>query len=207
MHDSSHQSSVTDWILAERRGLDASRQLWERYIADVVRACELRLTRNQRRSLSGEDLAQEVFHDFFVGLRSHRFTRLRDRGDVRTILTMLVDRTVIDYQRRHSSAKAGAGKVWAFSELEGAIPPQVPPPLESVAAPLEAPTNDQEVRRLLLALVPDLTDPQLQDLVCDRIKGYTVDEIARNNNVSEHAVYRKLRLVIRRMQSRIQRDP
>ncbi len=68
------QSSVTDWVLAEACGLDASRKLWERYITDVIRACEARLSRNQKRSISADDLAQEVFHDFFVGcapIRSH----------------------------------------------------------------------------------------------------------------------------------------
>lgn len=206
MHDGSHQSSVTDWILAESRGLDASRQLWERYIADVVRACEMRLTRNQRRSLSGEDLAQEVFQDFFLGLRTHSFSRLRNRRDVQQILGMLVERTAIDCRRRHQSAKAGAGRVQAFSELALGEPDGLSSLLKNPAALLEDPASETELRQLLQALVPDMTDPQLQNIVCDRIMGCTIEEIAERNHLSEHTVQRKLRLLIRRLKSRTSRE-
>lgn len=206
MSDNNHRSSVTDWVLAESRGLDASRQLWERYIADVVRACEARLTRNQRRSLSGDDLAQEVFHDFFVGLRSHAFSRLRDRGDVQQILAMLVERTAIDCRRRHHSVKAGGGRVQAFSELgtnehNGLAHSPTTRPIM-----LEIPSDEAELRRLLRTLVPDLTNPKLQNIVCDRIMGCTLEEIAERNQVSEHTVGRKLRLLIRRLQARTTRE-
>lgn len=206
MSDSNHRSSVTDWVLAESRGLDASQQLWQRYIVDVVRACEARLTRNQRRSLSGEDLAQEVFHDFFVGLRSHAFSRLRDRRDVQQILTMLVERTAIDCRRRHQSVKAGGGRVQAFSELDTSEHDGLAHSLTTRPILLEVPSDEAELRRLLQTLVPDLTDPRLQNIVCDRIMGCTLEEIAQRNQLSEHTVGRKLRLLIRRLQSRTTRE-
>lgn len=206
MSDCSHHSSVTEWVLAETRGLDASRKLWERYIADVVRACESRLTRNQRRSLSGEDLAQEVFHDFFLGLRTHSFSRLRNRRDVQQILGMLVERTAIDCRRRHQSAKAGAGRVQAFSELASGEPDGLSSLLKNPTALLEDPAGETELRQLLQALVPDMTDPQLQNIVCDRIMGCTIEEIAERNHLSEHTVQRKLRLLIRRLKSRASRE-
>ena len=205
-NDSHNSSSVTEWVLAERRGLDASRKLWKRYIADVVRACESRLTRNQRRSHSGEDLAQEVFHDFFLGLRSHTFARLRNRRDVQQILGMLVERTAIDCRRRHQSAKSGAGRVQVFSELESGESDGLSGLLKNSSVVPEDPRDEAELRQLLQALVPDLTDPKLQNIVCDRIMGCTIEEIAERNHLSEHTVQRKLRLLIRRLQSRAARE-
>lgn len=206
MSDSNPRSSVTDWILAESRGLDASRQLWERYIADVVRACEARLTRNQRRSLSGDDLAQEVFHDFFVGLRTHAFSRLRDRRDVQQILAMLVKRIAIDCRRRHHSVKAGGGRVQAFSELDTSEHDGLAHSLTNRPILLEVPSDEAELRRLLQTLVPDLTNPKLQNIVCDRIMGCTLEEISQRNQLSESNVSLKLRLLIRRLQSRSTRE-
>ncbi|MFN9375093.1 MAG: sigma-70 family RNA polymerase sigma factor [Planctomycetaceae bacterium] len=201
MSDCSHHSSVTDWVLAESRGLDASRQLWERYLSDVVRACEVRLTRNQRRSLSGEDLAQEVFHDFFLGLRTNAFSRLKNRRDVQQILAMLVERTAIDCRRRHQSTKAGAGRVQVFSELDSGEPDGLSGLLRSPSVLSQDPRDEAELRQLLLALVPDMTDPKLQNIVCDRIMGCTIEEISERNQISEHAVLRKLRLLIRKLRS------
>lgn len=206
MSDSNHRSSVTDWILAESRGLDASRQLWERYVADVVRACEARLSRNQRRSLSGEDLAQEVFYDFFLGLRTHAFSRLRNRGDVQQILAMLVKRTVIDCGRRHQAVKAGGGRVQAFSELEPPDHDGLAHLLTRPSHPLDESTNEAELRQLLRTLIPDVADHQLQDIVCDRIMGCTLEEIAQRNQLCEYTVGRKLRLLIRRLQARSNRE-
>lgn len=204
MSDSNHRSSVTDWVLAESRGLDASRKLWERYTADVIRACEARLSRNQKRSISAEDLAQEVFHDFFLGLRAHSFTRLKDRRDVHQILVMLINRISIDHRRRHEAVKAGSGRVVAFADLDSSHSTPMPAWPDTIPASPSAPADEAELRRLLLSLFPSLTDPRLQDLVCDRIMGCTIGEIASNQGMTEHQVSRKLQLLIRQLRSRFQ---
>lgn len=196
------ESSVSDWVEAEKGGRDAARKLWERYVADVVQACEARLTASQRRCLSGEDIAQEVFHDFFIGIRSRAFPRLNDRNDVRQILEMLVERTCIDHHRRHSARKAGGGKVLAFTDVDPPPPGTNGMAIDDVPARQAMPIDEAGLRRALAALVPDLTDPLLQDLVSDRIMGFTAEEIAERQGISIRSVYRKLRVVIRTLQSR-----
>jgi RNA polymerase sigma factor (sigma-70 family) len=206
MIDSSQQSSVTEWVLAETQGFDASRKLWERYLSEVVRACEARLTPNQRRSISAEDLAQEVFRDFFLGLRSQGFKRLRDREDVRQILAMLVERISIDQWRRHAAVHAGSGEVRLFSELESACAIESGHSFDNLVARPTAPSDEAELRQLLLTLVPDLTDPEMQDIACDRIMGFSIEEIARERSLTEHRVSRKLRFLILKLRASTQRD-
>ena len=151
-----------------------------------------------------EDLAQEVFHDFFLGLRAHSFTRLRDRRDVRQILVMLINRISIDHRRRHEAVKAGAGKVVAFADLDSSDSTHPGNWGDTFPASPNSPADEVELRRLLLSLFPSLTDPRLQDLVCDRIMGCTIAEIASNHGMTEHQASRKLQLLIRQLRSRFQ---
>ncbi len=206
MIQSIEQSSVTDWVLAEANGFDASRQLWERYVSEVVQACHARLTPNQRRTISAEDLAQEVFRDFFLGLRSNGFKRLRNRDDVRQILAMLVERISIDQWRRHDAARAGSGQVRTFSELESSTANDSGRAFDNLVARPAYPKDEAELRQLLMTLVPDLDDPELQDIACDRIMGLSIEEIARERSLTEHRVSRKLRFLILKLRARTQRD-
>lgn len=194
--------SVTEWIAVEKAGGDASREIWERYIDHVVAACEARLTANQRRAVSGADLAQEVFRDFFIGLRAGAFPKLCDRGDVRQILDMLAARTAIDHRRRHVALKAGAGRVIAFADIEPATPGARVRTAFDCPDRDHAPGDEAEVRRRLESLAPELSEPTLQDLACDRIMGFTIGEIAARNGLSPRTVIRKLQLLVRRLEAR-----
>lgn len=195
------QSSVTHWVEAEKAGRDASQKLWDRYVDDVVRACEARLPPSLRRSVSGDDLAQEVFGDFFLGLRSHAFPRLNNRRDVKQILLMLAERVTIDHRRRHGAQKAGGGRVVSFTEIARPTGDDAPAAADPAARP-ESPADEADVRRLLVAFSPDLADPLLQDLVCDRMMGFTVEETAARHGISGRSVIRKLQLLIRRLEAR-----
>lgn len=198
----SDTGSVTEWIALEKAGVDASRKLWERYVDDVVAACQSRLSPNQRRSVGGADLAQEVFRDFFVGLRGGVFPRLRDRRDVRQILAMLAARTAIDHRRRHRAQKAGSGRVIAFAEIGPATPgPRVRITFDCPDRD-RAPGDEAEVRSRLLSLAPEFAEPAIQDLACDRIMGFTIGEIAARNGMSPRTVIRKLQLLVRRLEAR-----
>ncbi|MFM8286832.1 MAG: ECF-type sigma factor [Planctomycetaceae bacterium] len=186
------QSSVTDWIDAEVHGLDASRKLWERYIDQVITACDSRLKGNLRRTLTAEDLAQEVFQDFFLGLRSRSFARLRNRDDLIKLLSILVERITVDHQRRHHALKRGGGRVAVFTDLSTATTEKLEKEVLQWGLSDVGPTDETGLRQLLLSLSPELTDPTLQDLVCDRIMGHTLEEIAERNQLSQRSVIRKL---------------
>jgi RNA polymerase sigma factor (sigma-70 family) len=200
------QSSVSDWIDAEVHGLDASRKLWERYIDQVVAACDSRLKGNLRRTLTAEDLAQEVFQDFFLGLRSRSFARLRNRDDLIRVLTMLVERITVDHQRRHHSLKRGAGRVAAFSELSTNTTEMLNHEVLQPRLSDKGPADEAALRQLLLSLSPELTDPALQDLVCDRIMGHTLEEIAERNELSQRTVMRKLGIFFEKLRARDQQS-
>lgn len=191
--------SVTEWVNLHKAGGDASRQLWQRYVDDVVRACGLRISANQRRTIAAEDMAQEVFHDFFVGIRRGAFPRLENRNDVRQILCMLVERIAIDHARHHRAGKSGGGTVVAFAQLDAAVAGAT---VGLAVAKPSGPTTEQELRDLLVALVPGLTDVFLQDLVCDRIMGFTIAEIAGRRGISVRSVIRKLQAFIGVLQDR-----
>ena len=70
----------------------------------------------------------------------------------------------------------------------------------------QAVPTEAELRQLLLTLVPDLTDPEMQDIACDRIMGFSIEEIARERSLTEHRVSRKLRFLILKLRARTQRD-
>lgn len=198
----SDAGSVTAWIAVEKAGGDASREIWERYLDRVIAACQSRLSPNQRRTVSGADLAQEVFRDFFIGLRAGTFPKLRDRRDVQQILDMLAARTAIDHRRRHAALKAGAGRVIAFAEIEPATPGARVRTAFDCPDRAHAPGDEAEVRWRLESLAPELAEPVLQDLACDRIMGFTIGEIATRNGLSPRTVIRKLQLLIRRLEAR-----
>lgn len=185
--------SVTEWVNVQKAGGDASRELWERYIDEVVRACDARLTPNERRAASGGDLAQEVFRDFFAGIREGVFPRLENRRDVVQILRMLAARAAIDHRRHHRAQKAGGGRVLAFAELD---PEASGMAACDVPARPAAPADEEELRAVLQEVAPHVADPLLQNLVCDRIMGYTNEEIALRRGVSRRTVVRRLQGVV-----------
>lgn len=191
--------SVTEWVSLEKAGIDASRKLWGRYVDEVVRACAARIPPALRRTVAAEDLAQEVFKDFFLGIRRGAFPRLENRADVRQILGMLAERIAIDHRRHHLSLKAGGGKVMAFAQLEPAAPGMS---VGDARSPSQGPADEADLRALLISLVPDLTDPLLQDLVCDRIMGFSIAETAGRRGISTRSVIRKLQLFIRSLRAR-----
>ena len=118
---------------------------------------------------------------------------------------MLIERIAIDHMRHHDTLRAGGGRVVAFSELHSAATGVLPGDLSHMAQADSFPTNESEMRRMLVSLAPELSDEKLLDLVCDRIMGFTIEETSGRKDISQRTIQRKLKLLVDRLQVRFQR--
>src|SRR5260221_7651602 len=105
-------SSVTEWIdELKNGGADASAKIWRRYVEQLVREADRRLKNMPRRSVEGDDIAQEAFAAFFRGVEMNHFSKLEDRQDLWQLLIMLADRRAKDHMRRQLGPQRGLGQV------------------------------------------------------------------------------------------------
>ena len=104
--------SVTNWIAQLKAGkLQASQQLWERYVDRLVRLARKKLGRTPRRAADEEDVVISAFDGFLRGVAESRFPQLDDRDDFWQVLVMLTDRRAVDHRRRELAARRGGGVV------------------------------------------------------------------------------------------------
>lgn len=190
--------SVTHWI-AQLRGGDpaAAERLWQRYFHGLVRQAGRRLRGRPRGGAGAEDVALNAFVSFWRGLVSGRFTRLRDRTDLRRLLAVITTCRAIDQIRwasrqpdlRRAPAQGEASKT--DSSVEGS-------PLEAVVSlepdPESVARVNEECQRLLDSL-PGHSD--LRSIAQWKMEGYTNEEIAAKLNCVGRTVERRLRLIRR----------
>jgi DNA-directed RNA polymerase specialized sigma24 family protein len=172
---------------------EATRQLWERYFAELVRLARARLGAAPRGAADEEDAALSAFDSLCRGAEQGRFPRLDDRADLWRVLVTITARKAADLVRGARRLKRGGGHVRAEADLAAAA-------LEAgglAQAPAHEPSPElaalvaDECRRLFDAL-PDASLRRVAQL---RLEGYTDREIATELNCGLSTVERRLRTI------------
>jgi RNA polymerase sigma factor (sigma-70 family) len=188
------EGSVTRWVGGLKAGdPEATRRLWERYFADLVRLARARLRDAPRAAADEEDAALSAFDSFCRGIGEGRYPRLDDRADLWRILVTITARKAADMVQHERRLKRGSGRVRAEADLAAAA-------LEAGGvgqAPADGPSPElaammaDECRRLF-DLLPDESLRQVARL---RLEGYTDREIAQDLGCSLSTVERRLRTI------------
>jgi DNA-directed RNA polymerase specialized sigma24 family protein len=183
------ERSVTRWLsdLKEGQRDEASRQLWERYFARLVRLAHAHLQR--ARYADGEDVALSAFDTLFRGVEEGRYPKLDDRHDLWKLLTTIVVRKASNQRRREGQLKRGGGKVARASELAaGAASDPLAELAGSEPTPEFAAAWVEEVRQRFA----DLRVESLRVVALLRMEGFAIEEIAKSLDCAPRSVQRKL---------------
>jgi DNA-directed RNA polymerase specialized sigma24 family protein len=188
------EGSVTRWVGGLKAGDPvATRRLWERYFADLVRLARARLGDAPRGAADEEDAALSAFDSLCRGAEHGRFPRLDDRDDLWRVLVTITARKAADLVQHERRLKRGGGHVRTEADLAAAA-------LEAGGigqAPAREPSPElaalvaDECRRLFDAL-PDASLRRVAQL---RLEGYTDREIAAELNCGLSTVERRLRTI------------
>ena len=192
MSNGGDMGSVSRWLGELRAGnQEAAEPLWGRYFARLTHLAAAARRRGRFGLASpeadSEDAALSAFDSFCDGAARGRFPQLADRTDLWRLLAVITIRKVRAQARRAGSLKRG-GSV-------GLDPADTSHPLEAIpgyepdpgTAVLEAEGFDG-----LMAL---LDDDALRQVACDRLDGYTNDEIAQRLGCARRTVARRLDLI------------
>ena len=193
---SSSTESVTEWLDRLKAGdLVVGQQLWQRYVDRLVRLASRKLVDASRKVSNEEDVVLSAFNALLEGVAEGRCARLNDRDDLWQLLVMLTERKAIGVRRREQAEKRGGGEVRGESALEA--PKQSGSPGLGQVAGVE-PTPEfaaqmaEDFAQRLAALGEQ---PQLQQIACDKMAGYTNAEIAQRLECSVRSVERQLNLI------------
>ncbi len=201
----SYSQSVTEWINEAKHGdARAAQQIWDRYIAELIRVANKKLGHTNRRVADEEDVVVEAFRSFFSRLEKQGFSRLDDRDDLWQVLVMLTERRAIDQIRRHhrpdDRTRLVSESFVGFTKSESGaagldyLPGSCPTP-ETVGETLE------EFRRRLNSL----NDELLERIAIEKMSGKKNIEIADELGIGLRSIERKLAL-IRKIWSRESAD-
>jgi ECF sigma factor len=112
------EGSVTRWVGGLKAGdPEATRHLWDRYFADLVRLARARLRGAPRGVADEEDAALSAFDSFCRGAEHGRFPRLDDRQDLWRVLVMITARKAADLVQLECRLKRGGGNVRSEADL------------------------------------------------------------------------------------------
>lgn len=192
----SDNESVTEWLRQMEAGDDRAAQLlWENFIHRLIGLADRKLGDAPRGGADAEDVASEVFRQFFDSARRGVFPRLNDRNDLWQVLVMLTKRRAIEQRRRTLAEKRGAGAVIDEQHLANIADQSIQEILTSGEPGVDF---AEQMREQLGRYLHGLDDPIYRDVVLDKLAAFTNREIAERRGVSLRAVERKLAIVRRR---------
>lgn len=191
--------SITVWVNSLKAGREvdaATRALWERYFANLVRLAHARLSKAGRGLADGEDVALSTLESVCRGVSDGRFPQLDDREDLWRILVHVTGRKASNVRRDEARQKRGGGRTVGEGDFGGADTGRSPldefP--DSEPTPEDAAMFVEECNRLL-GLLPDDVLRQVARL---KMEGYLNDEIRQRLGLSLKTVERKLALIRKR---------
>ena len=191
---SGNGGSVTRWVGGLKAGdPEATRRLWERYFADLVRLARARLRDAPRAAADEEDAALSAFDSLCRGAEHGRFPRLDDRADLWRVLVTITARKAADMIQHERRLKRGGGRVRTEADLAAAA-------LEAGGVG-QAPAHEPSPE--MAALVADecrrlfdiLPDESLRQVARLRLEGYSDREIAASLGCGLSTVERRLRTI------------
>ena len=188
--------SITQWI-AELRAGDADaahEEIWRRYFRRLTALAELKLGDAPRGAEDEEDVALSALRTFFSGVAGGRFPKLDDRHNLWSLLAKITACKAINQRNRQLALKRGGGAVLTEAKLGGdeagrhvrlvdLVDDQLTP--EFIAA------VNEECQRLMNRL----PDDQFRRIARLKLEGYTNAEIAKQFEVVERTIERKLEII------------
>lgn len=191
--ESSSVDSVTRWFVELRDGnQDAAALLWEHYFPRLVTVARQRFGADTDAAYDAEDAVQSVLHVIWRGAIQGRYAKIDSRDALWKLLVTATRNRVIDRERRQGAAKRGGDRQQVPLEPEMVAPEPTP---EMVAI------MDEE----LVSLLKSLRDDTLRRIAIARLEGYSKPEIAKELEVSERTIDRKLELIRGDWQKRLDR--
>jgi RNA polymerase sigma factor (sigma-70 family) len=184
--------SVTMWMscLKESGREQAAEMLWSRYLERLLHVARRKLGPAPKAVADEEDVALTAFAALLSGIRDERFTQLHDRDDLWQLLIMLTERNAIS-QRRGEWAQKRGGTAPAKELPADAETPEPSPELALELA--------EEFDQRLAELADDVE----REIAIRRLQGFSNAEIAESLGGGLRTVERKLGLIRRTWQSRI----
>lgn len=187
--------SITHWIAELKVGeASAAQRLWEIYAEKLVQLARKQLGDAPRQSCDEEDIALSVFRTVCHAAANGRFMDLKQRDELWWLLLRVTRQKTLTQARRELSEKRGGGRVLSFSDLAAGGGTDGDP-LEQLVS--HEPTPEflailaEEHQRLLRRL----RDDRVREVALRRMEGYTIEEIARQMQISTRTVQRKLQLI------------
>ncbi len=192
----SSTESVTEWLGMLKAGdVVVGQQLWQRYVEQLLRLARRKLGNASKKVSDEDDVVLSAFHALLQGVAEGRFAQLDDRDDLWQLLVMLTERKAIGVRRREQAEKRGGGEVCGESALHG---PQGSgsPGLGQVAGAEPTPEFAAQMAEDFAQRLATLGgQPQLRQIACDKMAGYTNSEIAQRLRCSVRSVERQLNLI------------
>ncbi len=182
MNSKSDDESITRWFVRLRDGDErAAEILWQHYFPKLIAVAKHRFGADRDPVYGADDAVASVFHLLWNGARQGRYADVGGRDELWRILVTATRRKIIDRVRRENATKRGGAK------LEQ--------PVKELSSPEATPEMlclmDERLNELLGALRND----DLRRIALWRLEGYSNVEIARELDLSERTIERKLRLI------------
>lgn len=202
----SSEGSITRWIAELELGRtdeaanEAQEELWRRYFHRLIGLAKLKLGETPRGAADEEDVATAALSSFFTGMANGRFPRLHDRNDLWPLLAKITSHKALDQQRYLLAEKRGGGRVRGDSALHANSDSLAP--IENELGPDFLAAMNEQCDRLMAAL----PDEQLRFIARRRLECYTNSEIAKELEVIERTVERRLHLIRSLWSERLRKD-
>lgn len=192
----SEEESITRWLAHLKAGRsDAGREIWQRYVAQLVRLARRKLGRTPRRAADEEDVVLSAFAGFLKGVEEGRFLRLADRDDLWQVLVMLTERRAIALRRRELAIKRGGGEVRGESALAVHEGNGSHRGLDQKPDREASPEFATEMTEQLRFLLDQLGDQTQRRIALGKLEGKTNKELSDELDISLRAVERKLSMI------------
>ncbi len=173
---------------------EAAQLLWNRYFQELVSVAKGMLQGVPKGMADEEDVAASVFRSICKGGEEGRFKDLQSRDELWWLLLALARQKAASYIRSETRQKRGDGKVRREVDLQGRDPVDSFS-LENLIGTSPTPeflAQMQEEHHLLMEL---LGRDDLRQVAALRISGYEVSEIAERLDMCNRSVLRKLALI------------
>ncbi len=189
--------SVTGMILGLRsddpavRDL-AARQIWERYVRDLLALARNNLHKRIRLRTDEEDVAQSMFKSFCLRQQRGEFD-LAGRDELWKLLVTITLRKARNAAKAQLREKRDVTRERTGSG--GDEPGSAGWELEQMEADEPSPAVAAELNEALERRLNALADRELRDIALWRLQGETNGEIAGRLDCSERSVERKLKRI------------
>lgn len=208
--DSSSRSELTGTItrLVRRlpeRDADVAQALFAFLMARLERVARARLANMQRRIHDEDDLLAEVIGEFLIQGEQGELPPLESREDMLKMLSYRLQQRAANMHRNETAAIRGGGLVQGDSAVSLNDSPEKPKGFDSLPgfspAPEDRLLRAEDLQAVYREIEAALDDPSLFRVYQLWGNGLTKDQISEEIGLGQASVYRKLALILERLQS------